>query len=108
MGRQIPERKRDRWDTHTFYRTISHLHFTVFDSNNDMIDLMLVECESGKWFIEDSIGDLQDERVFQPLSGEFKEPNFYDDSEAVEKAACAVAAEHLKLNYDDIYPYFEE
>ena len=73
-----------------------------------MLDLLLVECENGKWFIEDSIGSLQDERVFQPFSKIFIEPKFYDDSDIAEKVACEVAAEHLELSFNDIYPYFDE
>ncbi|PAW00410.1 hypothetical protein [Vibrio coralliilyticus] len=103
-----PELKRERWDTHSFYRTTHHLHLTVCEAGGNMIDLLLVECENGKWFIEDSIGDLLDERVFQPSSKDFIEPKFYDDLNIAEKTACEVAAEHLKLNFHDIYPYFEE
>jgi hypothetical protein len=98
----------EKWDAHTFYQTVSHLHLTLLSDENDLIDLMLVKCSDGQWFIEQVSIPFESEKLFDAYSDEFVEPKFYSSSDEAEKIACKLIAENTSLEFDKIYPYFED
>lgn len=47
-----------RWQGHAAFRTINHTHVTCYSpaAGHDSCDLIAVECEDGRWYIEDYWG----------------------------------------------------
>jgi hypothetical protein len=103
-----PEKINGKWDTHTFYQTVSHLHLSLLVNNSDLIDFMLVECADGRWFIVEESNTFECEQLFDAYSREFVEPKMYSSSDEAEKFACQLIAENTCLEFDEIYPYFKD
>lgn len=70
------------WDTHTLYKTINHTHVSYLYDDSILIDLMLVECGDGRWFIVDDTGELNDPSIHDKYSEVFSEPKFFMASRA--------------------------
>ena len=103
-----PKRINGKWDTHSFYKTVSHLHLSLLLDNNDFIDFLLVECADGRWFIIEESNTFESVQLFDAYSSEFIEPKFYSSFDDAEKFACKLIAENTNLEFDEIYPYFED
>jgi hypothetical protein len=103
-----PEKVNGKWSTHSFYGTVSHLHLSFLLNGSDLIDLMLVECGDGRWFIEQVSITFESEQLFDAYSNEFVEPKFYSNSDEAEKFACKLIAENTSFEFEEIYPYFED
>lgn len=79
-----------QWDTHNYYQTINHFHLSCLPDDGDFADIMAVECKDGRWFLEEQSGESGDEKLFDSYSDEFKEPHFFDTSEAAKEYAIKV------------------
>lgn len=66
------------WDTHTYYKTISHCHLSCFDGDKDYADICAVECQDGRWFLVDDQGTATTNEILDKRSEEFVEPKFFD------------------------------
>lgn len=107
MPAKQPDKVNDKWDTHTFYKTVSHLHLSMLDNSNELIDLILVECGDGRWFVEQVSTPFESDQLFDAYSSEFIEPKFYESLGVAEEIACKIITENTSLKFDEIYPYFE-
>lgn len=103
-----PNKVNEKWDSHTFYQTVSHHHLTLLTDGGDLIDLMLVECADSRWFIEKVSVKFESEHVFDAYAPQFIEPKFFANSDEAEKFACKLIVENTTLKFDEIYPYFED
>lgn len=84
-------------NTHQKYRTINHHHFDFTYRRGDTFDytmsgLALVQCEDGRWFVEQEFGDEYSQFAGVVKSGEDVEtgPVFYPNVDAAAKAAFAL------------------
>lgn len=90
-------------NTHRKYNTVSHHHFDFTfmtpEGGFDYPDsgLMLVECDDGRWFIEQEFGQeySQFPGVVKSREDLETEPTFYKDLETVAQAAFSL----IKLVY---------
>ncbi|MFT4060526.1 MAG: hypothetical protein QM652_13395 [Legionella sp.] len=91
-------------NSHRMYNTISHEHLD--DLINWVIGeypdsgLILVECEDGRWFIEQEYGHAYDSfsGISKPKLEPYLEPNFYTNR----NKALAMAIELIKRVYKNI------
>ncbi len=60
-----------KWNTHAALRTVNHWHISYYGGADSVdCDLMIVQCENGKFFINDNWGnDAKDfhNEVFNPF-----------------------------------------
>lgn len=91
-------------NTHEKYHTVSHHHFDFLTPEGEYPEsaLMIVECEDGRWFIQQEFGD-----EYSPFPGIVKSgedidtvPTFYLDVDS----AAAAAFGYIK----QIHPLTEE
>ena len=91
-------------DTHQLFNTISHEHLDdlVSWATGEYPDsgLILVECEEGRWFIEQEFGHAFDSfsGISKPKSNSYIEPNFY----LTREEALLIALELIKQVYKNI------
>lgn len=85
-----------RWDAHSAFNTVHHSHVSCYAHSDgfDSCDIAVVECEDGRWYIEDSWGDTSGAAgVWCPFSPEDAEPTFYQSrQDAIRRAVAVVAA----------------
>lgn len=103
-----PTKKNLKWDAHTLYKTVSHKHMSMLVNDSDLIDLMLIECDDGRWFITEESSIINSDDFFDAYSDTFVEPKFYVSFDDAEKAGCHFIADQTSKEFDEIYPYFEE
>ena len=91
-----------KMNTHEKYNTIDHIHLDMLVPHTDDVDLglMLVECENGKWYIEQefSTNAYDASGVVKSQTDIITEPVFYPDEESAKKAALNIVK--------SIYPNF--
>lgn len=86
-------RKNGVWDTHTALKTVSHDHYSEYDSEPSC-DLMIIETEDGKFYIGESFdGDGRGHPKVFCVSGERNIVELYDTFEEAENNIIQVLSE---------------
>lgn len=89
------DENRGRWNSHAYFKTINHHHISCYDPapGRDTCDIMIVECEDGRWYIEDNWGEDApgEPDVFNPFSKDSYPVFFSGITEAGNRAAEIVS-----------------
>lgn len=82
-----------RWHGHLAFNTVNHLHVSDY-SGGESCDIMVVECEAGRWYVEDNWGGDANgaEGVWNPFDPSDAEPRFFDSEDAAIRHAVSVVA----------------
>jgi len=102
MGEHMPNLPIDPYrggvDTHHLYNTVSHGHFDVLLDDGSLVELMVVECADGRWYLEGAPCEWQSapEVCLNLTVTGFREPQFL----ASEDEATQLAALLFKKHYD--------
>lgn len=94
------------WDTHTHYRTINHTHMSYINTDSLLIDLCLVECQDGRWFIVDDTSEIEDDNIFDKCSDEFIEPKFFDNEEKATEYAIDTIHKKTGVSRTELNKHF--
>lgn len=96
MNVKIPseywDESRKRYNSHAYFKTINHHHISDY-SGEHSCDIMIVECEDGRWYIEDNWGGDADGAtdVFNPFDRD-SFPTFFSNCEAANKRAAEIVS----------------
>ncbi|EJE4208678.1 hypothetical protein M3899_003162 [Vibrio parahaemolyticus] len=103
-----PVRINGAWNTHELFQTVSHQHITI-PIDDQLFDVLLVECADGRWFANDEVGNLgaYAGRFFSDSRPLFEEPAFYTSLQQAEIVICQAIAATSSTQFESIYPYFE-
>ena len=86
----------ERWQGHAAFHTISHTHVSCYSpaDGRDTCDIMVVECNDGRWYVEDNWGgDAKGAAgVWNPFDTSDAEPVFYPTHDAAMAHAISVVA----------------
>ena len=96
------EEEKGRYNSHAYFKTINHHHISDY-SGTETCDIMLVECQDGRWYIEDNWGgDAKGaEGVFDPFKkGAY--PRFYPSLEAANLKAAHVVSSITGAKVQDL------
>lgn len=80
------------WDTHTYYDTVSHSHLTYLCDDGRYVDIRLVECKDGRWFLIDDEGSVSDTGILDLYKDTFIEPRFFSSAEEATDYAIKAAS----------------
>lgn len=96
------DKTENRFNSHAYFRTINHRHISDY-SGKVTCDLMMVECEDGRWYIEDNWGgDAQGSPdVFNPFDKD-SFPTFYPDLETCNRRAAEIVSSITGCKVDDL------
>lgn len=75
------QKKNGMWDTHTYYKTVNHCHWSCFHGEKDDADICAVECEDGRWFLVDDQGTTTTNGILDKTADIFIEPRFFESYE---------------------------
>lgn len=85
-----------RWNGHAAFQTINHVHVACYvpAEGRDSCDIMAVECQDGRWYVEDNWGGdaMGAEGVWNPFEPSDAGPRFFDSEEAAIRHAVLVVA----------------
>ncbi len=76
------------------------------DSN--LVDLMLVECGDGRWFIVDDTGELNDPAIHDKYSEVFREPKFFKDENLATEYAIKIISNVSGESISKIIEHFKD
>lgn len=90
-------------DTHSLFKTISHAHFDLPMDDGRVIELKLVECCDGRWFLEGAPCEWQDAtEVCLNLSAEtFRAPLFVTSKNEATQMASRLFKDYYALPVED-------
>lgn len=90
------------WDIHAALKTVSHIHFSVYDSDPSA-DLMIVETEDGKFYIGESFdGDGRGHAKVFSEAGKDNTVTLYDSLEEAKEVIFEVLSELTGFSIDKL------
>lgn len=85
-----------RWQGHLAFRTVGHTHVSCYSpaKGRRTCDITAVECEDGRWYIEDTWGsDAKGASgVWNPFDPSDDDPLFFESEEAALRHAASIVA----------------
>lgn len=80
-----------KWNSHEAFKTNNHWHVCSYEDKS--CDLTIVQCENGKYYIEDSFGGDAEgfNEVFNPFKFE-SYPTFFANFDEVNKRTAEIVA----------------
>lgn len=96
------DENRGRFNSHAFFKTVNHHHISDYN-HDETCDIMIVECQDGRWYIEDNFGN--DARGHQDVFCPFNKtsyPTFFPTLEAVNLRAAQIVSSITGAEVEDL------
>lgn len=86
-------------NTHLLYNTVSHGHFDVLLADHSLVELMIVECADGRWYLEGAPCEwlVAPEVCLNLTVEEFREPLFLESENEAVKLASKLFWQHYNF-----------